>query len=181
MNQLSHQLPELDVGEQKCGMALIARQDEVFAAFSRLRDHEIVATKIRIHGDYHLGQVLFTGDDFVIMDFEGEPARSLAERRAKHPPLRDVAGMSRSFHYAAHAAGGTDAENWATHSQQAFLDGWRAAVAGSAIEYDAVSERELLRFFLIEKALYEVDYELNNRPGWLAIPLRGVLSLLGGA
>ena len=140
-----------------------------------LRD--IHATKIRVHGDYHLGQVLFTGEDFVITDFEGEPARSIEERRAKQPPLRDVAGMLRSFHYAAHTAGGSDAESWATCSQQAFFDGWRLAVAGSAIECDAASERELLRLFLIEKALYEVDYELNNRPGWLAIPLRGVLSL----
>ena len=140
----------------------------------------IRATKIRIHGDYHLGQVLFTGDDFVIMDFEGEPARSLDERRAKHPALRDVAGMLRSLHYAAHAAGGgiEAAESWAVRSQQAFLEAWKAAVAGSVIACDPVSERELLRLFLIEKALYEVAYELNNRPGWLAIPLRGVLALL---
>jgi trehalose synthase-fused probable maltokinase len=138
------------------------------------------ATRIRIHGDYHLGQVLFTGEDFVITDFEGEPARPLAERRAKQPPHRDVAGMLRSFHYAAHAGRGetATAEEWAARSQAAFLDGWRAAIADSAIACDEAGERGLLRLFLIEKALYEVGYELNNRPDWLAIPLRGVLSVL---
>ena len=145
------------------------------ASFAPTASPSIHAMKIRTHGDYHLGQVLFTGDDFVIMDFEGEPARSLEERRAKHPPLRDVAGMLRSFSYAAHASGGG---NDAAGVQGAFLDGWRSAVADSPIACDEACERELLRLFLIEKALYETAYELNNRPDWLAIPLRGILSLL---
>ncbi len=137
--------------------------------------------KTRTHGDYHLGQVLFTGDDFIIIDFEGEPARPLAERRAKSPPLRDVAGMLRSFHYAAHAgrrqsgASLEQAEHWASQSQAAFLAGWREATHASPIA--AADEAALLRFFLLEKALYEIAYELNNRPDWLDIPLRGLLTI----
>ena len=137
--------------------------------------------KTRTHGDYHLGQVLFADGDFLIIDFEGEPTRSLAERRAKQSPLRDVAGMLRSFHYAAYAglraAGGDDleqAEEWARESQSAFLIGWRAATRHSPIAH--ADEAALLALFLREKALYEVAYELNNRPDWLHIPLRGLLT-----
>ncbi len=128
------------------------------------------AVKTRTHGDYHLGQVLWTGRDFVIIDFEGEPSRSLAERRAKRSPLRDVAGMLRSFHYAAHAAGpDAGAEKWAAASQDAFFAAWREAapslVAGAA----------LLPLFIAEKALYELAYELNNRPDWVYIPLQALV------
>lgn len=128
------------------------------------------AVKTRTHGDYHLGQVLWTGRDFVIIDFEGEPSRSLAERRAKRSPLRDVAGMLRSFHYAAQAAGHhAGAENWAAASQDAFFAAWREAapslVAGTA----------LLPLFVAEKALYELAYELNNRPDWVYIPLQALV------
>ncbi len=142
----------------------------------------ISGMKTRTHGDYHLGKVLDTGEDFVIIDFEGEPSRSLDERRAKHPPLRDVAGMLRSFHYAAHAGRKSDAkvtvgqaEHWARRSQQVFLTAWRAAIAESFIE--TPNDAELLRLFLLEKALYEILYELNSRPDWLDIPLRGLLAL----
>ena len=127
------------------------------------------AVKIRTHGDYHLGQVLWTGSDFVIIDFEGEPSRTLAERRAKRSPLRDVAGMLRSFHYAAHAAGPHDAaENWAADSQFAFLEAWKTAAPRLL---DGLS---LLPLFIAEKALYELSYELNNRPDWVHIPLKAV-------
>lgn len=130
-------------------------------------------TITRAHGDYHLGQVLYAGGDFVLIDFEGEPARTLAERRAKQPPIRDVAGMLRSFHYAAHAARGSTsleyAELWARASQQSFLQGWRQAVAGTA-----VADERLLGFYLLEKLIYEVQYEMNNRPDWLHIPVRGL-------
>ena len=127
--------------------------------------------KTRTHGDYHLGQVLWTGSDFVIIDFEGEPSRSLAERRAKRSPLRDVAGMLRSFHYAAHAAaadGGATAEQWAADSQAAFLAAWREAAPSLA------PGLSLLPLFAAEKALYELAYELNNRPDWIRIPLQAL-------
>lgn len=128
------------------------------------------AVKTRTHGDYHLGQVLWTGRDFVIIDFEGEPSRSLAERRAKRSPLRDVAGMLRSFHYAAHAAGSNiGAEKWATASQDAFFAAWREAAPS------LVAGAGLLPLFIAEKALYELAYELNNRPAWGYIPLQALV------
>ena len=125
--------------------------------------------KTRTHGDYHLGQVLWTGTDFVIIDFEGEPSRTLAERRAKRSPLRDVAGMLRSFHYAAYAAGGGDtAEQWVERSQVVFLDAWKQAAP------ELHAGLGLLPLFIEEKALYELAYEMNNRPDWIGIPLRAL-------
>jgi len=147
------------------------------------------AQKTRTHGDYHLGQVLHGPGGFVIIDFEGEPMAPLAARRRHMSPFRDVAGMLRSFHYAAHAALeplgnarttlATDAEAWAHDAQQTFLEAWSAATHGAVFrDPDPATERALLDAFLLEKALYEVRYEVNNRPAWLAIPLRGVLALL---
>jgi maltose alpha-D-glucosyltransferase/alpha-amylase len=151
--------------------------------------YHLVTAKTRTHGDYHLGQVLNTGEDFVILDFEGEPARTLAERRLKRSPLRDVAGMLRSFHYAAHSVAAdlvdqrTQAEPlgelWSALVSQTFLQAWLSKSAGSAFVQSAPTDlTQLLEAFLLEKALYEIAYELNNRPGWIGIPLRGILSLL---
>jgi trehalose synthase-fused probable maltokinase len=127
----------------------------------------------RIHGDYHLGQLLRTEDGFTVIDFEGEPARSLAERRAPASPLRDVAGMLRSLDYAAHAAGDwspSSRSDWVAAARAAFLDG-----------YGGVSQEEapLLAAFELEKACYEVVYEANNRPDWVWLPL-GALERLAG-
>ena len=148
--------------------------------------------KIRCHGDYHLGQVLKTDDGFAILDFEGEPARPLEERRAKQPPLRDVAGMLRSLNYAVHTTVGRrpPAEReralrwlvtWERHARRAFLDGYGAAVAESPVRLVPKSEEELARacaVFELEKACYELRYELNNRPGWASIPAGGILRIL---
>ncbi len=135
--------------------------------------------KTRHHGDYHLGQVLVAGDDAIIIDFEGEPMRPLAERRAHHAALRDVAGMLRSLAYAAATAQRPD---WAAGAGQAFLDAYRQAAAGGRfLPADPADADRVVRFFMLEKALYEVAYELANRPDWVAIPLRGVLDLLGGS
>ncbi|MBV8083923.1 MAG: hypothetical protein JO247_03820 [Chloroflexi bacterium] len=125
---------------------------------------------VQIHGDYHLGQVLKTPQGFVIIDFEGEPARPLAERRAKQPPIRDVAGMLRSLHYASVSAG---AEAWHDSATASFLDGWRR---GSANRFP--STPNLLTLFQLSKALYELNYELNNRPSWTHVPLAGIRALL---
>ena len=140
----------------------------------------------RIHGDYHLGQVLVTQGDVRVIDFEGEPSRSIDERRALSHPMRDVAGMLRSFDYAAQTAarrrieGGGDpeaaasaAESWRDRTSGEFLAAWRAA---SGIEgMDA-----LLDLFRIQKAAYEVDYELSFRPAWVDIPLAGLLRIAEG-
>jgi maltose alpha-D-glucosyltransferase / alpha-amylase len=148
--------------------------------------------KTRVHGDYHLGQVLRVKSDFVILDFEGEPARSLAERRAKHSPLKDVAGMVRSFSYAAFAAltkytarrpeHFRQLEPWARLWEVAataeFLRAWRQTPDSAGIvPRDASDFDRLLEIYLLDKALYELVYELNNRPAWVHIPLAGILSL----
>lgn len=134
--------------------------------------------KIQIHGDYHLGQVLETDEGFAIIDFEGEPARPLAARRAKQPAMRDVAGMLRSLHYVAWATalnapeGQLDgwAEAWAGLAGDRFITGWRTT-SGQPLE------PELLRLFQLAKAYYELDYERNNRPDWVQVPLRGIRAL----
>ena len=160
----------------------------ILARAEALASRPVTSVKTRTHGDYHLGQVLNTGDDFVIIDFEGEPLRPLSERKAKRSPLRDVAGMLRSFHYAAHSGLGQAqhaaqllpwAEAWAQVTSRLFLKAWRETTAGAAFVPQSVDElRLLLDAFLLEKALYEVAYELNNRPTWVGIPLRGIASVL---
>jgi len=150
-------------------------------------------SRSRIHGDYHLGQVLIAQADVAIIDFEGEPARSLAERRAKGSPLRDVAGMLRSFDYAAFMAlenhrkafGTVDdpararAIAWRQRTSGEFLDAYRARAEGAAnLPESREAADALLRLFLLQKAVYEIGYELGNRPAWVGIPVRGVLDLL---
>ena len=157
---------------------------------------KIGGQRIRTHGDYHLGQVLRTGNDFVIIDFEGEPARPLSERRIKRSALRDVAGMLRSFHYApfavifGHVAGSVirpedspklEAAStfWHRWVSAAFLRAYLQRSDGTAHLPRTPDElRVLLEAHLLEKALYEIVYELNNRPEWVRIPLRGVLDLM---
>ena len=138
------------------------------------------ALMIRTHGDYHLGQVLYTGRDFLIIDFEGEPARSLEERRRKQSPLRDVAGMLRSFHYAACVGlgAGPRADAWYGWICAAFMLGYREAAWSAGLLENEGDLRRLLDVHLLEKALYELRYELNNRPDWVHVPLTGILSLL---
>jgi maltose alpha-D-glucosyltransferase/alpha-amylase len=167
--------------------AIAEREPEILARFERMLRSRISATLIRVHGDYHLGQVLWTGKDFVIIDFEGEPARPLAERRLKRWPLRDVAGMLRSFDYAAATAlrkrprGDPGlAGEWKKAVWSAYLSAYySAAGAASFLPADDTSRQVLLDTFLLEKALYELRYELNNRPDWVAIPLGGILDLMG--
>ena len=145
--------------------------------------------RIRIHGDYHLGQVLRSRGDYVILDFEGEPARTLAARRAKQSPLKDVAGMLRSYSYAAYAGlnaspHAKDLEPWAALWRDSvsaeFLRSYRATVeaADPRLLAQPAEAQTLLDAYLLEKALYELLYELNNRPAWVRIPLSGILALL---
>jgi maltose alpha-D-glucosyltransferase/alpha-amylase len=170
-------------------------ESDVIDQFQLILQKKFSATKIRIHGDYHLGQVLFTGKDFVIIDFEGEPARSLSERRLKRSPLRDVAGMIRSYHYAAFFSLLKEAslrsedipvlEPWADLWYRCvsgiFLKGYLDTTRDAPFIPEAKPDLEImLRAFLLEKAVYELGYELNNRPEWVTIPLRGIEDLLSG-
>ena len=147
---------------------------------------------IRVHGDYHLGQLLVNKTDVWIIDFEGEPHRPLAERREKTSPMRDVAGMLRSFDYAAwsaldHAAAMAPdqaaamrdvALNWRDAATADFLSNYFGAYAGEIRSTTLKSDQQLLDLFLLQKAFYEIAYEAANRPGWLSIPVRGVMELL---
>jgi len=160
-------------------------------------DHKINGQRTRIHGDYHLGQVLYTGKDFVIIDFEGEPVRALSERRIKASPLRDVAGMIRSFRYASRAAldeemvgthplGISQTEidtwlqNWYVWTSAAYLKSYFATVGdASFLPRDPNELRILFDCFLLQKTLYELIYELNNRPDWVRTPLLDLLELVG--
>jgi maltokinase len=142
-----------------------------------------VGRVIRHHGDYHLGQALWTNeDDWLILDFEGEPARTLAERRRKRSPLRDVAGMLRSFAYAASASviqrGVEPPEGWEDKCRSEFLAGYLGAVEPALLPAGEQAIGRLLMIFELEKAVYELRYELNNRPDWVAIPVAGIIRIL---
>ena len=173
--------------------SLLERRDDLL---SRLRSVADIAPSFklsRIHGDFHLGQVLLAQNDVAIIDFEGEPARSLAERRQKSSPLRDVAGMLRSFDYAAMTVasrqrdsfGGAERgldriEHWRQSTMRDFLEAYRGHSKGAAsLPEDEAAWQTLLDFFLLHKAIYEAGYELSNRPAWIGIPLRGIIELLG--
>jgi maltose alpha-D-glucosyltransferase/alpha-amylase len=172
---------------------LINRKQEIFSVFEAILATKISAMRARFHGDYHLGQVLFTGNDFVIIDFEGEPARPLSERRLKKSPLRDTAGMMRSFHYAVYHVllksasvrleDVTFLEPWANIwcecVSSIFFNSYFQTVKDTPFIPKEYSEMEtLLRCFLLEKAIYELGYELNNRPEWAGIPVKGILYIL---
>jgi maltose alpha-D-glucosyltransferase/alpha-amylase len=175
---------------------LIAREADLQKKIRAVLEGKISGQRIRTHGDYHLGQVLYTGTDFVIIDFEGEPSRPLSERRIKRSALRDVAGMLRSFDYAPYAViygqsqgsivRGEDipkleaaGKDWVDAVSDAFLSAY-VNESGEASHLPKTREEfaVLLNAHLLEKALYEIAYELNNRPEWVRIPLRGVLELL---
>lgn len=176
---------------------VLAAGDRLTGRFHELAAMKSRATRIRCHGDYHLGQVLRRGRDWCLIDFEGEPLRPMSERQQKHSPLKDVAGMLRSLAYAAmhtlHCRQETLAEEqaylterllaWQEWTQAAFLHGYLARAAGASFLPAREKHLELLlTSFLLNKALYETEYELNNRPDWLSIPLEGILALLlGGA
>jgi trehalose synthase-fused probable maltokinase len=134
---------------------------------------------IRTHGDYHLGQALWAGDDWVVLDFEGEPARSLTDRRGKRSPLRDVAGMLRSFAYAVSAVRDAPA-GWEERARAEFLGGYFDYVDPSIVPPAGEGRDRLLEVFELEKAVYELRYELNHRPDWIEIPVAGIARLLEG-
>jgi maltose alpha-D-glucosyltransferase/alpha-amylase len=172
---------------------LLALRDRFFAQIGSLLPDNVTALKTRLHGDYHLGQVIVVQNDFFIVDFEGEPSRPVAQRRGKSSPLRDVAGMIRSFDYAAVAAvrhlaetrPGMAArmEDLAESWRQRAVDGFRAAYRKTmrgCPSYPASKRqaRDMTAFFTLEKAVYEVSYELANRPSWVDIPLEGILAIL---
>ncbi len=195
MNTLTSMQGELPVDVQAEAAAVLAQRDAILSRFQAITRRRISAMRIRCHGDYHLGQVLHTGDDFVIIDFEGEPARSLGERRIKHSPLKDVAGMLRSFHYASHVALHGQTSTVVRAEDVPGLEMWARAwyrwVAATYLRsyLDLMSDTPVLPHrqedmaivldgYLLQKALYELNYEMNNRPDWIIVPLRGIMQVL---
>jgi maltose alpha-D-glucosyltransferase/alpha-amylase len=188
--QLRHGLTSLPTNVFKLATEVLLHEQTILDIFSELRTRPLRSHKIRIHGDYHLGQVLYTGKDFMIIDFEGEPARTLSDRVRKRSALYDVAGMLRSFHYSAASTlikQGDDkkkllskwAEVWYRAVSQAFLNAY-INTAGKTVFLPADPHERgfLLTISLIEKVLYEIRYEQNNRPSWLRIPLAGLIDIL---
>ncbi len=177
--------------------AILAREADINKRLREIIHRKIIAMRIRCHGDYHLGQVLHTGNDFVIIDYEGEPTRSINERKIKASPFRDLAGMIRSFDYACYSAladqiagmsrGNDELQRlrgwmqfWTTWTSAAFLKSYMAVASGQSFIPATTEESQILfDVYLLEKALYELRYELNNRPDWARIPLYGIWELLG--
>jgi maltose alpha-D-glucosyltransferase/alpha-amylase len=175
---------------------LLPLEKTVQMLMNRITKEKINTQKIRIHGDYHLGQVLFTGKDFQIIDFEGEPMRPLSERRLKRSPFRDLAGMIRSFDYAISCrlkdrltVRPQDEPRllpwrkvWLASVSNTFLSGYMQTAGPAPFIPDSeTSATKLLHGFLLEKGFYELNYELNNRPDWIDIPITGILEMVENA
>ncbi|MDX1566889.1 MAG: putative maltokinase, partial [Longimicrobiales bacterium] len=188
---------KLEGEDRKEAERAIAARDRILQAFRGLLRQKLEAKRIRGHGDYHLGQVLHTGKDFIIIDFEGEPDRPIGERRLKRSPLRDVAGMIRSFDYATSAAlfelgqgamvvdtrGVLEpwAHFWYRWVSSTFLKHYYETLDASApdlLPSEPEARQTLLDVYLLEKALYELGYEIDNRPDWVRIPVGGILRLV---
>jgi len=180
---------------------VLESQTEIYSRFQAVTATKMTGQRFRLHGDYHLGQVLYTGKDFVIIDFEGEPMRTLTDRRIKRSVLRDVAGMVRSFHYAAYTAllgrssglafGGSairpeDSERletwcryWYRWVAATFLRTYRETAGTAAFLPDSDAEfKVLVEAFILSKAVYELGYELGHRPDWVIVPMMGILDIL---
>ncbi len=198
LGALGRHLGELDPAGQRAAEELLRRRDELLERMKRVVRPRMSGLRIRCHGDLHLGQVLYTGRDFVIIDFEGEPDRSLGTRRLQQSPLRDVAGMLRSFDYAAEVSllrlietGSVRPDSvelgrvrgvaraWALHARGALLRGYFDAAGDQPMLPETAEERAvLLDAFVLEKATYELTYELGHRPHWVVVPIAGILDLL---
>ena len=179
-----------DDAEHAAAKELITLRDPLGDKIRELAEAGVGTLRTRLHGDFHLGQILVSGDDAILIDFEGEPSKSLAERRAKGSPLRDVAGLLRSFDYAAATiarepapAGPPTADrrdellaHFVTTASASFLEGYRKAAVAAQHKWvpNIRYAKALIELFLIEKAAYEIGYEAGNRPTWIGIPLRGL-------
>jgi maltose alpha-D-glucosyltransferase/alpha-amylase len=195
LERLGRRVADLAAPVRAAAEAMLARRDEILARIDRHTGDRPGAGKTRVHGDYHLGQVLLVQNDFYIVDFEGEPTRTLSERREKQSPLKDVAGMLRSFDYAMHVAlDRADGErpqtraareragiDWQAETRRMFLDGYEEIAAPAGLASPRAEADGLLELFLLEKVLYELTYEIDHRPDWVRVPLRGLADILAVA
>jgi maltose alpha-D-glucosyltransferase/alpha-amylase len=170
---------------------VLAAEPRADRALAQVVKRKLDAVRIRVHGDFHLGQVLWTGDDFSIIDFEGEPSRPASQRRFKRSPLLDIASMLRSFDYVSEAALRDSrlrvedtsvvapwAHAWTEWISAAFLHGYIEALRGTRLLPSPAETALLIDFFVLEKCISEIGYELDHRAEWLEIPMRGLLTLL---
>lgn len=193
INLLENNLHKLEGLRLELAQDLLKNKKEVKKRFLDFDEAKLKSERIRIHGDYHLGQVLVKDRDFYIIDFEGEPESTIRDRKVKQPPLKDVAGMFRSFNYAIYATIFNNLEKY-THSIEdlfhagdvlysnmvgVFLDTYISEVQSKNLNIGYIKEIEfLLEYCLLEKAIYELGYELNARPRWAIIPLKGISNIL---
>ncbi len=193
LNTIENNLHKLDAPALELAHKFLDRKKDIRKRFLDFDWTKLKGERIRIHGDYHLGQVLINGDDFFILDFEGEPESTIRDRKVKQPPLKDVAGMFRSFHYAIYATLFTHSEKYPYSREQLFQAGEllyrymvnvflytyvRSAQQGNLnIGYDTEIQF-ILDYCMLEKAVYELGYELNSRPSWAVIPLEGIRSIM---
>jgi maltokinase len=190
---LKENYSRLDDNAKQLADDFISSEHTIRHFFDKISRNELKSSRIRIHGDYHLGQVLFTGSDYLVIDFEGEPESSITDRKIKHSPLKDVAGMIRSFHYAvcaklyfASETKGVNplrlqkaADRWYKLITDAYLDAYMQTMGDiSAIFGNRTELNFLLQLHLLEKSVYELGYELNGRPDWIRIPLKGIQHVL---
>ncbi|MBM9594888.1 maltose alpha-D-glucosyltransferase [Roseitranquillus sediminis] len=192
LDRLGQSLPNLSDEGRAMAERVLGHREGLKARLASVRSMTPSGLRTRIHGDYHLGQVLVVKNDFMIIDFEGEPRRPVEERRAKSAPARDVAGMLRSLDYAAwsalnhrtdvtgeHADAARRLAEWRAFATREYLDAYAETMADCRSQPDPEAFRALLDLFLVQKAVYEVGYELASRPLWVTIPLRGLLSIVG--
>lgn len=189
---LEKNLSTLQEAQKEIAIEVLKLEPTLLSLYHQIYQYKINGYRIRIHGDYHLGQVLYTGKDFIIIDFEGEPQQPLSRRRIKRSPLRDIASMLRSFHYAVHKALLSNpaikielipllepwAEMWYQHVSHLFLESYLKIIENqtiSLISKDVDENQMLLEIFFIHKAIHELHYELNTRPEWMIIPCKGIL------
>jgi trehalose synthase-fused probable maltokinase len=188
-NLLNNKLPDLPEEAQKLAKKVLSRKDQIINFILGFDEEKLRSFRIRIHGDYHLGQILKQGKDFYILDYEGEPESTIRDRKVKQSPLKDVAGLLRSFHYALHATQvklGTEKAKLRAEQGKSLYQ----AISGVFLntyfkeafknQLDIGYRKEityLLHYFLLEKAIYELGYELNGRPDWAIIPLQGILEI----
>ena len=194
LNILENNLHKLDGLELELANKFLDNKKEIRKAFLDFDWTQMKSERIRIHGDYHLGQVLVNGDDFFILDFEGEPESTIRDRKVKQPPLKDVAGMFRSFHYAIYATIFNSNDKYPYKQEELFQAGeilYKYFVGVFLNTYTEIAQSGnlnigyqkeidfLLKYCLLEKAVYELGYELNSRPRWSVIPLTGIASIMG--
>lgn len=189
---LDHNFDKLNAESRSLAEFFLRKVDDIAKSFQKLTQKKYLAPRIRIHGDYHLGQILWQNNDVVILDFEGEPESSIEERKIKHSPLKDVAGMLRSFHYAAYAhlffayrdkieesQLELASENWYRQAAGIFLRAYTQRAA--SLHFNLGTKKDIIsltELHLLEKAVYEFGYELNGRPDWVIIPLKGIQQVL---